>query len=246
MKSKMRKTLNVLYPDEFGRRLKKTKKQGFFVNRWDSLKLHLSELGKLKLFAGVMSVAGLAFFGYSVYAYNHFTAFTNDIYSAYANVEKESQRRNDLINNLVPPTLNYSLYEKELFSHVVEIRKELTSLNSVLKENSEDNSVIAGKLKTQLPALLGIFENYPDLKASKPFSDLMKELIETENRVAGARAVFNEKVNIYNTYIAKLPAAWVAQVLNYEPQQWFKASENAAIVPDMKQLDSVNAKPSRQ
>lgn len=246
MKSKMRKTLNVLYPDEFGRSLKKTKKQGFFVNRWNSLKLYLSELGKLKLFTGVMSVAGLAVFSYCAYAYNHFTAFTNDIYSAYANVEKESQRRNDLINNLVPPTLNYSLYEKELFSHVVEIRRELTNFNNIVKEMPDDNSVIAGKLKTQLPALLGIFENYPDLKASKPFSDLMQELIETENRVAGARAVFNEKVNIYNTYIAKLPAAWVARTLNYEPQPWFKASENASIVPDMKQLDFVNAKPGGQ
>ena len=241
MKSKMRKTLNVLYPDEFTHRPKK-KKQGFVTNRWNSLKLYLSEIGKLKVLVGVMSLAGLAVFGYSVYAYNHFTAFTNDIYSAYADIEKEAQRRNDLINNLVPPTLNYSLYEKELFFHVVEIRKELTNLNSVLKENPDDTGVVAGKLKTQLPALLGIFENYPDLKASKPFSDLMQELIETENRVAATRAALNEKVRIYNTYIAKLPAAWVARTLRYEPQPWFKASGNALIVPDMKQLDFVNAK----
>lgn len=241
MKSKMRKTLNVLYPDEFKHRSKQ-KKRGFVANRWNSIKLYLSELGKMKVVAGVMSLACLAVFGYSVYAYNHFTAFTNDIYSAYSNVEKESQRRNDLINNLVPPTLNYSLYERDLFSHVVEIRRELTNLNSILKENPGDNSLISGKLKTQLPALLGIFENYPDLKASLPFSDLMKELIETENRVAAARSTLNEKVRVYNTYIAKLPAAWVARTLRYEPQPWFKASENALVVPDMKQLDFVNAK----
>lgn len=242
MKLKMRKTLNVLYPDHFGHRTKKTRKLGFLAGRWNSFKLFLSELGKMKIFVGVMSVAGLAAFSYSVYAYNHFTAYTNDIFSARANIESEEQRRNDLINNLIPPTLNYSLFEKELFSHVVEIRKELTNLNTVLDESPNDNSAIAEKLKTRMPSLLGIFENYPDLKASKPFSDLMQELIATENRVAGARAVFNEKINIYNTYIAKLPAAWVARTLSYEPQPWFEASQGAAIVPDMKQLDSINAK----
>lgn len=241
MKSTMRKTLNVLYPDEFAQRQKR-KKQGFIANRWNSFELYLSELGKLKLFVGVMSVTVLGVFGYSVYAYNYFTTYANDILTTNANIEKEEQRRNDLINNLIPPTLNYSLFEKELFSHVVEIRNELTSLSSVLKQNPDDSSVIAGRLKTQLPSLLGIFENYPDLKASRPFADLMKELIETENRVAMARESYNTAVNIYNTYTSKLPAAWVAKSLGYGPQPWFEASENASIVPDMKQLDSVNLK----
>ncbi len=241
MKAAMRKTLNILYPDEFNKKTRKIKKQGFFVSRWNSLAHSLRELGKLKVFVGTMILAGSLMFGYSAYAYNHFTAYINDILMGSANIEKETQRRNDLINNLIPPTLNYSLFEKDLFSHVVEIRKELVNLNSKLEENKDQN-VIATQIKTQIPALLGIFENYPDLKASKPFADLMKELIETENRVAGAREAYNQKVNIYNTYIAKLPAAWVARILRYEPQPWFEADADAFIVPDMKKLDSVNKK----
>lgn len=244
MKSKMHKTLKILYPDEFKPIVKK-KRQGFIARNWKSFTLFLSELGKMKLVVGTMSIAGLAVSVYSVYAYNYITTYENYTLSAAAGVKSESQRRNDLINNLVPPTLNYSIYEKDLFSHVVEIRKELTNMNTIL-QNDGDNSALAGTIKSQLPALLGIFENYPDLKASQPFADLMKELIETENRLAAARLLLNEQIRVYNTYITKVPVVWISTVLGYEVKPWFEAAESALVVPDMKILDSVNASPAGQ
>jgi LemA protein len=89
---------------------------------------------------------------------------------------------------------------------------------------------------------MGIFENYPDLKASKAFSELMKELVETENRISQSRALTNAAVNIHNTFISTIPMSWVAKILGYKMQPWFKANENALMVPDMKKLDSVNKK----
>lgn len=235
----MRRTLKILYPDDFGKKYKKTLKAGFLRKNLNSLKLYLGNLGKAKLLLGTVAIIGTIMSAYMIYAYNHFTAYTNDYLTAYANIEKEAQRRNDLINNLIPPTLNYLSYEKKLFSYVAEIRRKITDLQGIMEKNG-DNKMITGELKTNLPGLLGIFENYPDLKASKPFSDLMKELIETENRVAMARETFNKAVNTYNIYISKIPANMVADILDYKKKAWFEATDNASAVPDMERLNSVN------
>lgn len=189
-------------------------------------------LGAVAIVSAVLGV-------YMVYSYNHFTAYTNDYLTAYANIEKEKQRRNDLINNLIPPTLNYLSYEKKLFSHVAEIRRKLTDFQGIMEENNGIEK-ITGEIQTKLPGLMGIFENYPDLKASKPFSDLMKELIETENRVAAARKTFNLAVNTYNVYITKIPANMVAHIMDYKQKAWFEATDDASAVPDMKKLNSIN------
>lgn len=247
-KSRMFKTLKTLYPDDFMERRPKKKRQGFIkrrVNRrWNSLTSFFRRLGRAKLVTGSFAITFAISGVYTAYVYNKFTTYTNDILTAEANVDKEIQRRNDLINNLIPPTLNYSLYEKEMFSHVAELRKEFTSLGDILKEKMGDKSMLLGlgDIKAQLPSLFGIFENYPDLKASLPFSDLMKELIETENRIALTRETFNGVVNVFNVYFDRIPAAWIGRMLGYKKESWFGANDNAALVPDMKMLDPVIGK----
>ena len=99
MKFKLSRTLNVLYPEEFGKKAKKKIRQGFISRSWNLFKVYVSGIEKPKLVLGTLTIVGFDFFGYSAYAYNHFTAYVNDIATAYANIEKEKQRRNDLINN---------------------------------------------------------------------------------------------------------------------------------------------------
>lgn len=242
----MFRTLKTLYPDEFMESRPKKKRQGFIgrrvSRRWNSLKSFLSELGRAKLVLWTSAITFTISGIYTVYVYNKFTTYTNDILTAEANIDKEIQRRNDLINNLIPPTLNYSLYEKEMFSHVAELRQEFANLSKMLGKSMNDKSMIVGDIKAQLPSLFGIFENYPDLKASMPFSDLMKELIETENRVASTRQTFNEVVNVFNVYLDKIPAAWIGMMLGYKQEPWFDANDSAALLPDMKKLDPVIGK----
>lgn len=244
--SRMYKTLKALYPEEFQERRPKPKKaprKGFVrrrvSRRLDSIKMFLSGYGRAKLtmgsFAIVLAIAGV----YVGYVYNNFTTYTNDILTSKANIEKEIQRRNDLINNLIPPTLNYSLYEKEMFSHVAEIRKEFTNFSKLLQKNPNLKGMLKVGIKAQMPSIFGIFENYPVLQANKPFADLMQELIETENRIATTRTTFNETVNVFNTYLDKVPAAWIGLALGYRKQTWFGAEEGAAALPDLERLAPV-------
>ncbi|MGR3177589.1 MAG: LemA family protein [Candidatus Anammoxibacter sp.] len=240
MRSRIGVALKVLYPGEFGDGTATGRKKGFVRKRFSSVKNSLNKLDRMKLVIGIASFVVIVSVGYTIYAFNRFTTHVTNIHAARGVIESEKQRRNDLINNLVPPTINYLVFERQLFSHVAEIRKELTSLDSILEKNLNVDD-IASALKSQAPTLMGIFENYPDLKASKPFSDLMKELIETENRVASARNGLNDAINIHNAYLTRFPAFLVAKILGYEKVTFFEVENGAGIVPDMKQLDSLNA-----
>lgn len=245
MKSRIGMALGVLYPNEFGERRRggsSSKKRGGFVHRrLSSLKIPFEKYGKLRVLACVIGLLVVISGVYTIYAYNRFTAYSNDILANIGNIESEKQRRNDLINNLVPPTVNYLVFERELFSHVAEIRKELTTLDGILnKEGFSGDDLTAPVMSAKMPTLMGIFENYPDLKASKPFTDLMNELVATENRVAAARNSLNGSINVYNTFLLTVPAYWVAKVLGYENKTWFQANEGADAVPDMRRLDTVN------
>lgn len=240
MKSRIGMALKVLYPGEFDTGTGKSKrKKGFIHKRLSSVKKAFDKYDKVKMILSTTVILFILVVVYSLYAYNKFITHVNNIYSAVASMENEKQRRNDLINNLVPPTINYLVFERELFTHVAEIRKELTTLDKFIDKKPTDLK-LPESLLGQMPSLTGIFENYPDLKASKQFSGLMKELIETENRIAAARILFNKEINIHNTYITTIPSSWVAYLFRYKVKDWFVASEAASHLPDMKQLDSVN------
>src|SRR3989442_6842206 len=132
--------------------------------------------------------------------YNTMVAMRENIDAAWAQVENQLQRRNDLIPNLVEVTKGYAAHEKEIFDHVADARARLIGAGS--REAKID---AANDLSSALSRLLVIGERYPDLKANQQFARLSDELAGTENRLATERRRYNEAVREYNTYIKQLP-----------------------------------------
>src|SRR3989442_840869 len=62
--------------------------------------------------------------------YNRIVALREQIDAAWAQVENQLQRRNDLIPNLVEVTRGYAAHEKEIFVHVADARAKLMSAGS--------------------------------------------------------------------------------------------------------------------
>src|SRR5260370_35682520 len=97
--------------------------------------------------------------------YNSMVAMREQIEAAWAQVENQLQRRNDLIPNLVEVTRGYAAHEKEIFDHVADARAKLMSAGS-----RDEKIEAAGELGTALGRLLAIAERYPDLKANQQFA----------------------------------------------------------------------------
>src|SRR5213594_4376616 len=158
--------------------------------------------------------------------YNQIVALREQIDAAWAQVENQLQRRNDLIPNLIEVTKGYAAHEKEIFERVADARAKL------MAAGSRDQRIdAANDLSGALGRLLALAERYPDLKANQQFARLSDELAGTENRIAVERMRYNDAVREYNAYIKSVPAVVYARAFGFQPQKYFEAPEEAKKVP---------------
>jgi LemA protein len=163
-------------------------------------------------------------------SYNRLVSLREAIDGAWAQVENQLQRRNDLIPNLIEVTKGYAAHEKEIFEAVANARAKMLSAGG-----SRDQEIAAsGELSSALSRLLALSENYPNLKADAQFNRLSDELAGTENRIATERRRYNEVVQEYNTVTKSFPAVITAKVMGFGEQKYFEAPEAAKQVPQVK------------
>jgi LemA protein len=161
--------------------------------------------------------------------YNRLVTLKEAIDSAWAQVENQLQRRNDLIPNLVEVTKGYATHEKEIFESIANARAKMVT--GAPREQTID---AANQMSSALSRLLLLSERYPDLKADQQFARLSDELAGTENRIATERRRYNESVQEYNTLVRKFPTLLTARAMGFTPQAYFKAPEEAQKVPAVK------------
>ncbi len=178
------------------------------------------------LFVSVSLALGL---GLSGCGYNTLVSQKEAVNAAWAQVENQLQRRNDLIPNLVETTKGYAAHEKEIFENIANARAKLIGAGS-----RDEKIDAANDLSSSLSRLLVITERYPDLKADKQFARLSDELAGTENRLATERMRYNEAVNRYNTSIQTFPAVLMARTFGFQSEKYFEAPKEAQQVPQVK------------
>ena len=95
----------------------------------------------------------------------------------------------------------------------------------------EEMAAANDQLSGALGRLIAVAENYPNLKADVHFTELMREIAGTENRIAVARRDYNEAIKRYNVKIETFPGNMFAGMLGYTPMKQFTAEEAAHTVP---------------
>ncbi|MBF0328601.1 MAG: LemA family protein [Nitrospirae bacterium] len=171
---------------------------------------------------------GLAVISAGIYYYNFFTLNSYQAMQERANVEAHLQRRSDLIPNLVKSAGSYLTYEKNIFGHIAEIRGAVAGMKSLEQSMSgiQDRSVLS---KFQAVA-----EAYPALKASEAYTTLMKELSDTETKIADSRIKYNQIANYHNSRLQMFPAViFNTFIFRFKPLPVFES--NKAPVPDVQQ-----------
>jgi LemA protein len=168
---------------------------------------------------------------------NNMVEKRNDGQAQWANVESAYQRRSDLIPNLVSTVKGYADFEKETLEAVIQARANATKTtidpSNITPEQMASFQESQNSLSGALSKLMVVVERYPDLKANQNFLELQSQLEGTENRINVERNRFNEKANEYNKFIEKIPAVFIASLMNFEKMTLFQAaagSENAPTV----------------
>ncbi|BDA79539.1 hypothetical protein LPTSP3_g24690 [Leptospira kobayashii] len=169
--------------------------------------------------------------------YNKIQELDEEVTAAWAEVLNQYKRRSDLIPNLEAAVKGFAKQEKEIIQGIADARSKLGSIQAT-PELINDPEAFAkfnqaqGQLGSAISRLLVVQENYPELKSSERFGDLMAQLEGTENRVTVARNRFIKATKEYNVYIRQFPAVLTAKAFGYEGKPTFtvedvKAVENA-------------------
>lgn len=160
--------------------------------------------------------------------YNSVKSAKIEVDTQYGQVENQIQRRADLIPNLVNTVKGYMQYEEKVLTEVTAARAKVAGAAS-----PEEMAVADQELTGALGRLLAVVENYPTLKSDAHFTELMREIAGSENRIAVARRDYNNAVREYNITVSTFPGNIFAGMMGYGPLAPFAADEAAHNVPQV-------------
>ena len=156
--------------------------------------------------------------------------------AAWANVQTDLQRRNDLIGNLVETVRGFATQEREVLTQVTEARANAQRVQ-VTQDMLNDEGAMARLAEAQNRinvTLQRLQEAYPELRSQENFQTLMVQLEGTENRIARSRERYNEAVREYNTTIRTFPSVIGARVIyGSRPMTPFEAAAGAEVAPQV-------------
>ncbi|MGB4966263.1 MAG: LemA family protein [Microgenomates group bacterium] len=168
----------------------------------------------------ILIVVLVLFVGYVFATYNGLVTLRNRIKEAFSQIDVQLKRRIDLIPNLVETVKGYAKHEKTVFENVTKARSALMGATTNQAKSNADNM-----LTDALKSLFAVAEAYPDLKASENFSQLQRQLEDTEDKIAYSRQFYNSNVLDYNNKVQTLPSSVIANMFGFKEEAFFEATE---------------------
>lgn len=165
--------------------------------------------------------------------YNSLVQDREKVAKSFSDVKVQYQRRADLIPNLVNTVKGSSEFEQSTLAQVTEARAKATSIN-VSAENPQqvqEYMNAQNQVSSSLGRLIATVENYPDIKSTAAYQDLMTNLDGTENRIAVARGDFNEAARPYNARIQTFPTNVFAGMFGFAKYPYFEAEAGSEKAP---------------
>ena len=162
-----------------------------------------------------------------VLSYNRFVSQRTSIDASWAGIDVELQRRHDLVPNLVESVQGYAAHERELLAAVTEARTRARRASDPDVETGEQARA-EDELTDGITRLFALAESYPQLKADRVFADLQRQLIETEDRIAASRRLYNLEVAAYERRRSSIPSNLIAWVFELPSRSLFEIRDPAA------------------
>ncbi|MGL4942232.1 MAG: LemA family protein [Thermoguttaceae bacterium] len=160
--------------------------------------------------AGVGGYILLATIGWLYTVQCSLISLKNRVRTAFSNIDVQLKRRSDLIPRLVSCVQGIASHERDVQTGLAKLRSQV-----------EPSS---GNVEGCAATLRAIVESYPQIASQGNFLLLQKELANTEQKIALARAYYNDIVTNYNTRLAIFPDGIVAKLTALHPAELFNAA----------------------
>ena len=136
----------------------------------------------------------------------------------WSGISVQLKRRHDLIPNLVATAKGLAGHEKEVLLGVTQARAVQAKGSAAVKEVAAAES----SLTQALGRFLAVAENYPEIKASAAFQQVMSGLSSVEEDLQMARRYYNGTAREYNVTVESFPACLIAGMLGFSKADFFE------------------------
>lgn len=164
--------------------------------------------------------------------FNSLIGLRNRVRQAWSLVDVQLKRRHDLIPNLVAIVSGLSAHEASVQTTVAALRAQMSATPPGVAGPDFDG--VAGQLRA-------VVEKYPTLVAQEGFTSLHRQLVETEQRIALARAYYNDIATHFATRLERVPDRWVAGIVRMQPEPLLTAANFERAPVQVKLADTTPA-----
>jgi len=172
--------------------------------------------------------------------HNTLVSMQTIVVESWRGVDIELTRRWELIPSVVEVARSYARHETDVLLRIAAARGRtrldgdpsaaLGELHDhVIAEETQSTADLTGALT----GLRAVAEAYPQLQSSRQYAELMLDLRDTDDRIAGARRLYNGNVTRYNAQLRSFPASLLARWARMVPADLFElaATEQAGVPP---------------
>ncbi len=172
----------------------------------------------LPLYCTLLALAWLAAWavGWVWMAHDSLVGLRERVRQAWSLIDVQLKRRHDLIPALARSVEALASHEQSTQTAVAELRAQSQATRPGLA--GPDPHAVA-------PLLRAVVERYPNLRADEGFAGLHRELVETEQRIALARAYYNDIATHYATRLEIIPDRFVARLRKLVPEPLLAATD---------------------
>lgn len=177
--------------------------------------------------------------GWGIGVYNTIQTAQQDIKGQWSNVKTEYQRRADMLFNLAASVKGSAKFEKDTYVGVALGRSGRAKEDLMLFANARKGKFgkdmqsemrNLNQLNTLMMNIMGRMEQYPQVKSTVQFQELMAAVETTEDRINLARTEYNKMVEDYNTYIRVFPNNLIAGRFGAKDEVFFELDNDESKV----------------
>ncbi len=165
------------------------------------------------LIAGASLCALLMGAWHGIQIYNGLVYLRQRLRNALSQIDIQLKRRHVLIPRLVSVVKAYATHERQVLEQLARARAGGDGTDIRATEEAADEQTQSFR------RLLGIVEAHPELGSDLQYRALMRRLVKTEDRIAHARAFYNESVNVHNRRIEVFPDVLVARLARFRAER---------------------------
>ena len=165
--------------------------------------------------AGVIAVVALLVL-VAIATYNRIAKLASLCDRARADIDVQLRQRHDMIPNLVESVRGFAKHERGIVDSLMTARAA-----AMRAATPQDREKAEGEVSARLGFMLTTIENYPEVKGSQHFTQLSREIADTENKISATRRYFNMAVAEYNATLSQFPGVAVAWLFRTNPRTLF-------------------------